>query len=148
MLGRLYNSIMVMVVDRLAVMALAKGDDSAHIATLHGIIAVLVHQGVRLLHPTLVILSGSRALVVHNKADALLMGVFVQCGQIEVRIRCEEVKDKILLLGIPVFPTDVPAFDKEGIKTVFGGKVDVTTHVGIVGTVGTVGFGMSIVGLA
>ena len=40
MLGGLHDSIMVMVVDGLAVVAFAEGDDGAHIAALHGVVAV------------------------------------------------------------------------------------------------------------
>ena len=72
--------------------------------------------------------------MVHNKSYAFPVGVFVQCGQVEVGIGREEVKDEVLLLAVPVLPTDVPALDEEGVEAVFGGEVDVAAHVGIIGT--------------
>ena len=53
--GGLHDGIMVVVVDGLAVVAFAKGDDGAHVATLNGIVTVLVHQVICLLHPSFVI---------------------------------------------------------------------------------------------
>ena len=41
--------------DGLAVMAFAVGQNLAYVATLHGIVAVLVHQLVGFFHPVLVI---------------------------------------------------------------------------------------------
>ncbi len=147
-LGGLNDGVMVVVVDGLGVVALGEGDDGADIAALHGVVAVLVHQVVCLLHPALVVDSRGAALVVHDKADAFLMGVFVQRRQVEVRIGGEEVEDKVFLLAVPVLPADVPALDEEGVEAVLGGEVDVAAHVGVVGTVGAVGEGMLEIGLA
>ena len=58
MFGSLHDGIVVVVVDGLAIVALAEGDDGAHITAFHGIVAVLVHQGVGFLHPTLIVDSG------------------------------------------------------------------------------------------
>ena len=146
-LGGLHDSVMIVIIDRLAVVALAKRDDGAHITALHGIVSVLVHQRVSLLHPMLVVDSGSAALVVHDEADALFVGVFVQCGQVEIGIRCKEVEDELLLFTVPVFPTDIPALDEQSIETIGSGKVDITAHIGIVGTVGAVRSGVNVVGL-
>ena len=44
MLGRLFEDIHIVVVHRLRVVEIAAGDDVAHIAGLHGIIAILVHE--------------------------------------------------------------------------------------------------------
>ena len=84
----------------------------------------------------------------HNEPDALFVGVFVQCGQVKVRVGGEEVKHELFLLSVPVFPTDVPAFDEQTVETVGGGKVDVAAHVGVVRAVRAVGLGVFIVGLA
>ena len=148
MLGSFHNGIMVVVVDRLAVVTFTKGNDGSHIAAFHGIIAVLVHQSVSLLHPTLVIHCRCRTFVVHDEADAFLVCIFVQSRQIKVGIRCEEVEDELLLLAVPVLPANVPTFDEEAIEAVGGGKVDVAAHISVVGAVGAIGLGVFVVGLA
>ena len=84
----------------------------------------------------------------HDESDALFVGVFVQCGQVEIGIRREEVKHELFLLSVPVFPTDVPAFDEQTVETVGGGEVDVAAHIGVVRAVCAVGLGVFIVGLA
>ena len=147
-LGSLHDGIMVVVVDRLAVMALAKRDDGAHVTALHGVVAVLVHQRVGFLHPMLIVDCGGGTFMVHDETDALLMGVFVQSWQIKVRIGGEEVENELFLFAVPVFPADVPAFDEQPVKTVGGSEVDIAAHVGVVGTVCAIWRGVFKVGLA
>ena len=73
--------------------------------------------------------------MVHDEADALLVGIGVEGRQVKVGVGGDEVKDEVLLLAVPVFPSFVPALDEESVKAVFGGKVDVAAHVLVVGTV-------------
>ena len=73
--------------------------------------------------------------MVHDEADALLVGIGVEGRQIKIRIRGDEVEDEILLLAVPVFPTFVPALDEQGVKAILGGKVNVAAHILVVGTV-------------
>ena len=74
-----------------------------------------------------------------------MVGIFVERGQVEVGIRREEVENTFLLLAVPVFPADVPAFDEEGIKAVLGGKVDVAAHIVVVGGMTAVGRGLGVI---
>ena len=145
-LGGLDNGAVVVVDDGLAVVVLAVGHDVAHIAALDGIVAILVHEVVGPLHKALVVGDRRGALVVHDEADALLVSVFVQRRQVEVGVGGEEVEDIVLVLAVPVLPADVPPFDEEGVETVGGGKVDVASHVGVVGPVAAVGLGLAVVG--
>ena len=77
-----------------------------------------------------------------------MVGVFVQGRQVEVGIGGEEVEDELFLFAIPILPADVPAFDEEGVEAIGSGEVDITTHVGVVGAMGAVGFGVHVVSLA
>ena len=91
--------------------------------------------------------------MVHDEADALFVGVFVQSGQVEVRIRCEEVEDELLLLAVPVLPADVPTFYQHLVQSVLGskamgsGEVDVAAHIGVIGAMRAVGLGVFIISL-
>ena len=63
--------------------------------------------------------------MMHNQSDTLLVGILVQCGQVEIGIGREEVEDVILVLAVPILPTDVPSLDEQGIETVGSREVDV-----------------------
>ena len=147
-LGGLDDGVVIVIDERLAVVMLAVRDDISHITALYGIVSVLVHQGVGLLHPALVINCGRRAFVVHHKADALLVRIGVKCRQVEVRIRSDKVEDEVLLMAEPVFPAFVPAFDKEGVEAVLGCKVYVPAYVVVIGAMQPVRLGRCIVGYA
>ena len=86
--------------------------------------------------------------MMHDEADALLVGVAVQCRQVEVGVGGQEVEDEILLLAVPVLPAYVPTLDKEGVESVLGGEVDIAAHIGVVGAMGAVRLGVDKVGLA
>ncbi len=144
-LGGLHNGVMVVVDEGLAVVVLAVRDDLAHIAALHGIVPILVHEVIGLLHPTLVIDGGRRTFMMHDQADTLLVRILVQGRQVKVRIRGDEVEDEVLLVPVPVLPAFVPTLDEEGVEAVLRGKVDVTAHIFIVRAVTAVGLGGGIV---
>ena len=85
--------------------------------------------------------------MVHDELHAARLGIFVEFFDVEVGIGGDEVENIVLLVAEPVFPTFVPSLDKHGVESVFGGKVDVSLHVGGVGRVfgrsgefGVVGF--------
>ena len=84
--------------------------------------------------------------MVHNQSDALLVGVAVQCGQVEVGIGSEEVENIVFLLAVPVLPADVPTLDEQCVEAVGGGKVDIAAYVLVVGGVAAVRGGMLIIG--
>ena len=86
--------------------------------------------------------------MVHNEADAFLVGVLVQRWQVEVGVGGKEVEDEVLLLAVPVLPADVPTLDEQGVEAVLGGEVDIAAHIGVVGAVLAVGLGVLKVGLA
>ena len=71
--------------------------------------------------------------MVHHQLHALRVRIFVECLEVEVGIRRNEVEDVILRVPEPVLPTDVPAFDQYLIEAVLRGKVDVAAHLFVVG---------------
>ena len=115
-LGGLDDGVVIVVVDGLAVVPFGKGDDGADVAALDGVVAVLVHEGVGFFHPAFVVDGGGAAFVVHDEADAFLVGIAVQGGQVEIGVGGEEVEDEVFLFAVPVFPADVPAFDEECVE--------------------------------
>ena len=120
----------------------------AYVAGLHRVVAVLVHEAVRLLEVTLVVARAGRGLMMHNQPDALAVRVLVEGGDVEVRIWGEEVEDVVLVAVGPVFPAYVPAFHEDGVESVLGGEVYVFAYVLVVGGVPSVRLGGGVVGLA
>ena len=97
---------------------------------------------------TLVVYRAGTGLVVHNHLHALFLGIAADFGNIEVGIWGDKVKDIVLLLAEPVFPTFVPSFHQDGIKTVLCGEVYVVLHMLGVGTMLAVGLQFAVVGNA
>ena len=145
MLGGLGHGVEIMVVHPLAVMMLAARDDVADITRLHGIVAVLVHKLVGLLHMALVIAHRRRGLVVHHQFYPFGMSILVQCIDVEVRIGRHEIEYIILAVAEPVLPADVPALDEQLVEAVLGCEVDVFADIRIVGGMQPVRFGLGIV---
>ena len=83
--------------------------------------------------------------MVHDELHTLGVGILVECLYVEVGIRRLEVEHIVFLMSEPVFPTDVPSFHEHGVETVLGGKVDISAHVGIVGSMQSVGLHLGIV---
>ena len=144
-LGGFLDAVEVVVVHPLSVVVLAAGYDVAHVAALHRVVAVTVHQCVGGFQMALVVARRGGGLMVHQQANAFLVGIVVQPLQVEVGVGGLEVEHVVLRLAEPVFPTDVPAFYQHLVETVLGGKVDVAAHIGIVGTVMAVGLGLRVV---
>ena len=128
-----------MVVHRLRIVVVATWDDVAHIARFHGIVAIFVHQRIGFFKVTLVVLRRTAGFVVHHQFYAFLTGIFVERFQVEIGIRRQEVEHVALPAVCPVFPTDVPTFDKHLVEAVFGSKIDVAAHFFVVRAVATVG---------
>ena len=70
-LGRLLDAVEIVVVGGLRVMVVASRNDVAHVAALHGIIAILVHQRICSFEMTLIVLCGTARLVVHHQLHDL-----------------------------------------------------------------------------
>ena len=137
-LSSFLDSVEVVVDHTLTVVVLTTWDDVAHIAALDGGVAIVDHELVRLIHMALVVPDRARGLVVHDDLHALALSVVTELSHIEVGIRSDEVEDAILAVTEPVFPTDIPAFDQDGIEAMLRGKVDVFLDVLGVGSVLTI----------
>ena len=68
----------------------------------------------------------------HHEFYTFFMCIFIKIFDIKVRIWRHKIKHIFLPMAKPVFPTDVPSFDKYLLKSVLCGKIDVTFHVGCV----------------
>ena len=84
--------------------------------------------------------------MVHDELDALALSVFSQLHYVEVGVGGKEVEDELLELPEPVFPTLIPALDEDSLDVVGGCEVDVFLDVLVVGGVGAVRGGLSVVG--
>ena len=126
--GRLLHAVQVVVVDELAVVVFAPGDDITHITALHRIVPVLVHQLVGCLQVTLVIPRRGARLVVHHQFHPLRVGVLVQPLDVEVGIGGHEVEHVVLAVTEPVLPAFVPPFHENLVKVVLRRKVDVLAN--------------------
>ena len=84
--------------------------------------------------------------MVHNQPYALLVGVLVQRRQVEIGIRRQEIEDEVFVLAVPVFPTDIPPLDEQGVEAVGSGEIDVAAHILGVGGMTAVRRGLGVVG--
>ena len=146
--GGLLHGIEVVVVQPLAVVVLSAGDDVAHIAALDGVVAVVDHEAVGGIEMSLIVAHRRGGFVVHDELHAARLGIFVEFLDVEVGIGGDEVEDIVLLVPEPVLPSLVPTLDEHGIESVFGGKVDVSLHIGRVGRVFGRGGEFGVVGFA
>ena len=148
MLGSCLNDALIVIVHKLAVVVFASRNDVAHVAGLHGVIAILVHQTESILQVAFVIESCGGGLVVHHQLHALGVGIVVEHLNVEVGVRSDEVEDVKLLMTEPVFPSFVPSFHQHFLQTVLRGEVDVALHLLVSGTVRAVGLALAVVGNA
>ena len=144
----LFHHTLVVVVHELAVVVLAARYDVAHVAGLHGVVAVFVHQLEGILKMTFVVDGRCRRLVVHHQLHALGVGIVVEILYVEVGVWCDKVEDVELLMAEPVLPSYVPSFHEHLLQTVLCSKVDVSLHLRRGGAVGAVRLALGVVGLA
>ena len=86
--------------------------------------------------------------MMHEEFHALGMSILVKCLDIEIRIRCHEIEDIILIAVRPVFPADIPALYQNLVKAMFGSEVDIAAHIRIVRRMPAVRLGRRIIGNA
>ena len=147
MLSSLLDGVEVVVHHALAVVMLTTGDDVAYVAALDSGVAVVSHKLVRLLHMALVVRDRAGGLVVHDELHALALSVVTELSDVEVGVRSDEVKDTVLAVAEPVFPTDIPALDEDSIEAVLSGEVDVLLDVLRIGSVLAIRLHLRVVGL-
>ena len=119
-------------------MVFATRNDITYITALHGIVAIFVHQIVSSFHVTFVVAERTGSFMVHHQFDAFVVGILVEHFDVEIRVRSYEIEHIVLVIANPVFPTDIPTFNEQLVKTVFRSKVDIAFHVFIVGAVSVV----------
>ena len=108
----------------------------------------MVHKTVGSVEMALVVTHRRRCLMVHNHINAPLFGVLMNSLHIEIRVGRNEIIYIIFLIAKPIFPADVPTLYEHAIEAVFGSKIDVTLHVGGVGTMPPMRLHFRIIGLA
>src|SRR3712207_823155 len=99
-----------MVVHKLPIVVLSTWYNVANVAAFHGIVAILVHQGIGLLQVTLVVPCRRRCLMMHEQLHPLAVGIVVECLNVEVWIRSNKVEDVEFAMPEPVFPAFIPSF--------------------------------------
>ena len=144
-LSSLLYAVEVVVIGGLRVMIVATGDDVAHIATLHSIVAILIHQAICLFKMALIVKCRGTGFVVHHQLHALRVSIAVQLFNIKVGVRCLEIEHIIFIMTKPVFPTNVPALYQHLLQAVLSSKVDVSLHVSRVSGMLVVRFTLGIV---
>ena len=145
-LGGFLHTVLIVVIHPLAVVMLAARKEVAYIPGFDRRVFVLVHELVRRVEPTLIVTDGTGCLMVHNHLHSFGLGVVMNALDIKIGVRSDEVIDEVFLVSEPVFPTDVPTFDEDTVKTILGSEVDITFHVSGVGAMTAVRFGLRIVG--
>ena len=97
---------------------------------------------------TLIISNRSGCFVMHHQFHAFRVGIIVECLDVEIRIGSLEIKHIVLLMTKPIFPSDIPSLNKHLRKPVFGGKVDIFSHIFIICRMIAMGFAFGIIGRA
>ena len=141
-LGGLLHGIEIVVVHGLRVVMVAAGNDVSHVTGLHGVVAVIIHQLVGLLHPSLIVGDAGGSLVMHHELHALGVGIVVEILDIEVGIGRDEVEHIPFPAVGPVFPAHVPSFHQHLREAVLGGEVYILLHAGRVGGVPAIRLGL------
>ena len=139
------HCIQVVIHHPLSVVMFSARNDVAHIAALHGTIPVVYHKLIGFVHVAFIVAYGRGGFVVHHHFDTFACSVAVDFLYVEIRIRSHEVKHVVLAFPEPVFPSLVPSFHQHCIESVVGSEVNVTLHVGGVGRVLAVRFGLRVV---
>ena len=91
---------------------------------------MLPHELVGGVKLTLVVAWRSRGLMVHDHLHAFLLCVSFDAFHIEIRVWGHEIEHVFLHVSVPVLPSNVPAFHKHAVESVFGGEVDVSLDIG------------------
>ena len=129
-----------MVVHPLSVMMFATRNDIADISTLHSIVAVIYHKLICRIQMTFIVTNRSGCLVMHHQLYSFWLRICIQHFQIEIRIRCNEIKYIIFWFAEPIFPTFVPSFYQYLIKSMFRSKVNVPFHIIVIRCMASVRF--------
>ena len=126
-------------------MMFSAGNHIADITAFDSVVAIFVHQIIGSLHVTLIVSHRSGCFVVHHQSDTLWMGILIEIFYIEVGIWRYKIKYIIFWLSKPIFPTDIPTFDQNLIKSMFGGKINISSDIVGVGRMLSVTFSFGVV---
>ena len=79
----------------------------------------------------------------HHKLNTFCVSIIIEHLKVEIGIRSNKVEDIAFPHIRPIFPTDIPSFNKHFIKSVLGSKIDIALHLLIVCSMTTVGLNLS-----
>ncbi len=147
-LGSLFQSILVVIDQPLAVVVFSARKDIPHIAAFHGWIPVLIHKLVSLIHVALVVACGGGGLVMHDHLHSFFLGISTDSGQIKIRVWGQKVKYIVFGIPKPILPAHIPSFHQYPIKAMLCGKINVLLHVGRSRPVCTIRLGLAVIGKA
>ena len=77
--------------------------------------------------------------MMHDEFHPFRSRVVSKSGQVEIRIRCHEIEYTFLHVSEPVFPSDIPSFYQDCIKSVVRGEINVFLYIFRIGSVPSVG---------
>ena len=143
--GCLLHGIEVVVVQPLPIMMFTTGNHITYISALHGIVAIIHHKLIGLVHVTFVVAHRTGCLMMHHQLHAFALGIFIQHLHVEIGIRGHKIEYIILGFAKPVFPAFIPAFYQYLVQTVLGCEVDVLFYIFVSGTVTAVGLHFGVV---
>ena len=127
-----------MIIHPLSVMMFSTRNNVTYIPTLQGIIPVIYHKLICFIKMTFVVTYRSRSLVMHHQLHPFFLSIRIKHLHVKIRIRSDEIKDIILRISKPVFPTFIPAFHQYLVESMFGSKINITFHFIIVGRMASV----------
>ena len=144
--GCFFYSVLIVVIGPLAVMIRAQRKDIANVSAFYSIITIVFHELVRFVHMTLIITNRSRSFVMHDHFYSFGLRIVTNSFDIKIWIRSYEIKNIIFGMAKPIFPSFVPSFYQNPVKSVLRSKINVFFHIFGSSSVTTVGFYFSEIG--
>ena len=95
---------------------------------------------------TFVVANRRRGFVMHDELHILAFRIIAEPFDVKIGIRRNEIENIVFLMTEPVFPTFIPTFHQNGVKTILGCKVDISLHIFSVGRVFTIARQFRIIG--
>ena len=139
-IGSFCNHSVIVIYHPLAVMHFSARDNTTHITCFYSGITISFHKVESLVDMAFVIRSSAGRFVVHNHLNTTLSGILIHFIHIEIGIRSNKIKNVFFPITCPIFPTDVPAFNKHAIETVFSGKIDISLSIFCISRVAAIRF--------
>ena len=143
--GSFLHGIQIMIIHPLAIVIFSTRNDVAHIATLHGIVSVVHHKLVSLVHVAFVVAHRSGGLMMHHQLHALAMRILIEHLHVKIGIRRNKIEHVVFGFSEPIFPAFIPSFHQHLVESVGGGKVDILLYMLVIGSMASVGLRLAVI---